>query len=186
MIKIRPNCFETNSSSTHAFVIDTSPEATRYTKDHFEAFTELIFPFSREEVSNWDDPHLLTDLKDKVRYFWTIYLYHNFSDADDKATNFMKKLQSILPQAIFCLQFPEPNGSYLLYDYLPYLEDGDYVLNHSEGDNLVTWTITQIESLLADGVIIFGDRDLTDYFGDSIIDNVIEQSKYKILNKISG
>lgn len=58
MIKIRSNCFETNSSSTHALCLDTACKFPKYTKEHLAAFTDVVYPFSPEEASKFDDPHV--------------------------------------------------------------------------------------------------------------------------------
>ena len=185
MIKIRKNCFETNSSSTHAFVIDTGDDAVKYTKDHFEAFTYSIFPYTKEEISKWDDPVILSDLKDKVRYLWSVYLYNCYLFEDTPALDFMIKLQAILPQAVFCIKFPNVGES--KWDILPYLEDSSYVLTDSYGEDLTHWSEDELRKFLAEGVVIFGDRNLMDpYMYESRIDNVINQTRYKKIIIISG
>lgn len=191
MIKYRRGCFETNSSSTHAFVIDTRKESFKYTNDHFEAFTEIILPYTSEECSKWDDPVILTDLKDKVRYFWTIFLKDNFGEADESALQFMGRLQKILPQAIFAYKFPPYNGQFN-YHYIPdeivaYLEDSNYVLNDTYDEDISNWSEETLREFLAEGALIFGDRDLMDYYNyQSKVDTAIEQRYYKLIEKISG
>ena len=50
MVKIRKGCFETNSSSTHALCLDTTNKYPKYTREHLEAFTDVVYPFSEEEA----------------------------------------------------------------------------------------------------------------------------------------
>lgn len=185
MHKIRKRCFETNSSSTHAFVLDTDSEATKYADAHLEAFTECIFPYSKEEVMEWSDPVILSDLKDKVRYMWTVYLYHCDRFGGDRALELMSRLQQLLPQAVFCMQFPH-GGADSKWDVLPYLEDSDYVMTDYYADDMTAWSDTTLKEFLCEGVIIFGDRDRLDICGDSVIDTIIDQVRYKKILVVSG
>ena len=189
MIQLRKNCFETNSSSTHAFVIDTL-KRNEYTQDHLDSFTETIIPFNREEYSTWTEPMVFTDLKDKVRYLWTVFVRHNLQGDYDAAYKFMGMLQKLLPFAKFCIQFEHYDGEqyYRPFDdnTCMYLEDSDYIFNDNYTPELDAWTEKELKEFLFNGVIIFGDRDMTDYYGDPIIDSVIDQSNYKLITKISG
>lgn len=190
MLNVRQNTFETNSSSTHAFAIDCKEESFKYTDEHLEAFTELIYPFTNDELSMFGDPVIFTDLKDKVRYFWTVFV-RECSTEDDSAYVFMGKLQKLLPQASFCLKFEPYTGNsyyghFTAVSTVAYLEDANYVMSDDHGDDITMWDIETLKKLLLEGVIVFGDRDNVDAFGDSVLDNILECPHYKILNKISG
>lgn len=187
MVKIRKNTFETNSSSTHAFVIDNHSDAQTYTEDDLKAFTEVIYPFSTADVYSWSDPQLLIDLSDKVKYFWTVYIYHNLRNADDGAMAFMGKLQNLLPQASFAYRFPyydKSSSYYTAYTNAGYLEDADYVMNDYYREDITTWTQEELKQFLCKGIIIFGNRDSVDYSGDSVIDNIVDN--YQRIITISG
>lgn len=185
MHKIRKRCFETNSSSTHAFVLDTDSEATTYTDAHLEAFTEHIFPYSKDEVLEWSDSVILSDLKDKVRYMWTVYLYHCNCFEGSRALELMSRLQQLLPQAVFCIQFSH-GEAHSKWDVLPYLEDSDYVMTDYYAQDMTAWSDETLKQFLCEGVIIFGDRDRLDICGDSIIDTIIDQVRYKKILVVSG
>lgn len=185
MRQIRKRCFETNSSSTHAFVLDTDSEATIYTDAHLEAFTEHIFPYSKDEVLGWSDPVILSDLKDKVRYMWTVYLYHCNCLEGGRALELMSRLQQLLPRAVFCIQFSH-GEAHSKWDVLPYLEDSDYVMTDYYAQDMTAWSDETLKQFLCEGVIIFGDRDRLDICGDSVIDTIIDQVRYKKILIVSG
>jgi hypothetical protein len=192
MLQIRKNTFETNSSSTHAFVIDTRTDVDKYTDNHLEAFTEHIMPFTSGEIGMLPDPFILTDLKDKVRYLWTVYTRNNFYDSSrtDSASEFMGRVQSLLPQAVFCFKFATSEkafaGNYYAVDDVAYLEDSDYVMNDYYGHDITNWDTEQIKRWLLDGAVIFGDRDRLDITGNSLIESIYEQSYYERLLSVSG
>lgn len=192
MLQVRKSTFETNSSSTHAFVIDTREDSFKYTEEHLEAFTEGIYPFTDGEVGMLPDPFILTDLKDKVRYLWTVYIRNNFYDTSrtDSATMFMGRIQALIPNAVFCFKFPDPGNDYTVGYYavneVAYLEDSDYVMNDYHGNDITAWDDTKLKQWLLEGAVIFGDRDRLDIVGDSLIESIYEQSHYERLLCVSG
>lgn len=188
-IQIRKGCFETNSSSTHAFVLDTHKK-NEYTQDHLDAFTENIIPYTREEWGKWDDPIIITDLKEKIRYLWTVFVYNNIQGDYTPAYRFMGMLQRLVPYANFVLRFNTDTSSEYYNvccdNTCVYLEDADYIFNDNYTPELDAWTEDQLREFLFNGCIIFGDRDRVDYYGDSLIESLIDQSQYKLITKISG
>jgi hypothetical protein len=186
MKQIRKNVFETNSSSTHALCLDITNKYEKYTKEHLEAFTDVIYPFSREEASKFSDPHVFVDLKDKLRYFWTIFVSDYFGDVDSEQGEFMCKLQTLVPQASFGYKFPYYREHVWYRENAAYMEDATYVLNGEE-DSVTRWPIGELEAFLLNGVIVFGDRDNYDYFlQESRIKLFISDNKLKVIEDYTG
>ena len=186
MIKIRSNCFETNSSSTHALCLDTACKFPKYTKEHLEAFTDVVYPFSEEEASKFNDPHVFVELKDKIRYFWTIFVREYFGSTKWEQERFMCKLQKVVPQASFAYKFPLYEEDVWFRDNAAYMEDCQYVLD-SDSDSVTRWTVEELESFLLNGVIVFGDRDNYNHIlCESFIDLFIEDNNLKVLRSYSG
>lgn len=188
MIKIRSNCFETNSSSTHALCLDTECKFPKYTKEHLEAFTDVIYPFSPEEASKFNDPHVFFELKDKIRYFWTIFIRESYRD-NDMEQKFMCKLQTVVPQASFAYKFPIYEEYVYVRDNAAYMEDAEYVLRDDDynNDSVSRWSVEELESFLLNGVIVFGDRDNYNHvLLESVIDLFIQDNNFKVLRSYSG
>ena len=188
MIKIRKNCFETNSSSTHALCLDTKNNFPRYTQEHLDAFTYTVQPFKDD---GFDDPHIFSELTDKLRYFWTIWLRQSFYGHDETLfQEFMGKLQSIVPNAVFAYQFPhytEVTTWYSINGNTAYMEDSDYVLDEEDSENILYWSVDKIKDFLLNGVIIFGDRDNYDYsLMESKIELFIKNKNLTVLDKVTG
>ena len=188
MIKIRKNCFETNSSSTHALCLDVRNSYSKYTKEHLEAFTDVIYPFSPEEASKFNDPHVFYELKDKIRYFWTIFVREALGCSSEEQ-EFMCKLQTIVPQASFAYKFPHYEEHVWYRDNAAYMEDAEYVLRYDKynKDSVASWSIGELEAFLLNGVIVFGDRDnYNQILCESVIDLFIEDNNFKVLRSYSG
>ena len=188
MIKIRKNCFETNSSSTHALCLDVKNNYPKYTQEHLEAFTDVVYPFSPGEASEFDDPHVFFELKDKIRYLWTVFVYNYLGDTDQEQEEFMCKLQTIVPQASFAYRFPKYNNEQYIWfkDNAAYMEDAKYVLN-GEAHSVTRWTIEELKSFLLNGVIVFGDRDNYNHIlCESVIDLFIKDNNLKVLRDYTG
>ena len=186
MIKIRSNCFETNSSSTHALCLDTACKFPKYTKEHLEAFTDVVYPFSPEEASEFNDPHVFVELKDKIRYFWTIFVREYFGNTEWEQERFMCKLQKVVPQASFAYKFPMYEENVWFRHNAAYMEDCQYVID-SDSDSITRWTVEELEAFLLNGVIVFGDRDnYNNILCESVIDLFIEDNNFKVLRSYSG
>ena len=190
MIKIRKNCFETNSSSTHALCLDTTNKYEKYTQEHLDAFTEIVYPFSKDEVYKFNDPHVFVNLEDKIRYLWTIFVREYFGNTTHDQEMFMCKLQTIVPQASFAYRFPLYDKEYVWFrDNAAYMEDAEYVLADDEynTDSIVRWTVEELKDFLLNGVIVFGDRDNYNHIlCESVIDLFIKDNNLKVLEKYSG
>ena len=188
MIKIRKNCFETNSSSTHALCLDVKNTYFKYTKDHLEAFTDVVYPFSPEEASKFNDPHVFFELKDKIRYFWTIFIRDSYCD-NDMEQKFMCKLQTVVPQASFAYNFPIYEEHVYVRDNAAYMEDAEYVLRDDDynNDSVSRWTVDELEDFLLNGVIVFGNRDNYNHIlCESVINLFIQDNNLKVLRSYSG
>ena len=186
--QIRKGVFETNSSSTHALCLDITNMYPKYTTEHLEAFTDVIYPFSEEEAVKFNEPHVFFELKDKIRYFWTIFVREYFGNTDKEQEDFMCKLQTIVPKASFAYRFPQFQDKEWIYfrDNAAYMEDAQYVLDSDE-DSVANWSIGELESFLLNGVIVFGSRDNYDYrFLESKIDLFIDDNKLKIVESYTG
>ena len=176
MVKIRKGCFETNSSSTHALCLDTTNKYPKYTREHLEAFTDVVYPFSEEEAHKFSEPHVFFELKDKIRYFWTIFVREYFGYTEKPQEDFMCKLQTLVPQASFAYRFPHIEAHEWTYfrENAAYMEDAQYVLDGDE-DSVTRWSTSELESFLLNGVIVFGDRDNYNHIlCESIIDLFIK------------
>mgnify|MGYP003317976794 CR=1 FL=1 len=188
MIKIRNNCFETNSSSTHALCLDVRNNYPKYTMEHLEAFTDVIYPFSPEEASKFNDPHVFYELKDKIRYFWTIFIREALGNSSEEQ-EFMCKLQTILPQASFAYKFPHYEEHVWYRDNAAYMEDAEYVLRYDKynKDSVTSWPIGELEAFLLNGVIVFGDRDRYDYvLHETKVEQFIKDEGFKVVKEYTG
>lgn len=187
MITVRHGVFETNSSSTHALCLDTQNKFPKYTEEHLEAFTDVVYPFSPEEASEFNDPHVFVDLKDKIRYFWTIFIREYLGGTEWEQERFMCKLQSCVPQASFAYKFPLYKDNDVWFrENAAYMEDAEYVLD-GESDSITRWSVDQLRSFLLEGVIVFGDRDNYDYFlCDPRIKIFISDNNLKVIEDYTG
>ena len=186
--QIRKSVFETNSSSTHALCLDITNMYPKYTTEHLKAFTDVIYPFSEEEAAKFNEPHVFFELKDKIRYFWTIFVREYFGYTEKPQEDFMCKLQTLVPQASFAYRFPQFQDKEWIFfkDNAAYMEDCQYVLD-SDKDSVANWSIGELESFLLNGVIVFGDRDRYNYIlCESMIDLFIDDNNLKIVNCYSG
>ena len=193
MVKIRKNCFETNSSSTHALCLDVTNKYPKYTKEHLEAFTDVVYPFSEEEVHKFNEPHVFFELKDKIRYFWTIIVKDYLNMLEQDQVQFMCKLQTLVPQASFAYRFPQyEKDSYMFIgDNAAYMEDACYVLegksDYNKDGSVAHWPISDLEALLLNGVIVFGDRDNYNHIlCESVIDLFIRDERLKVVEEYTG
>lgn len=152
MIQVRRNVFETNSSSTHSLSM-----TNEYINDtEFDDFafenTYIIKSFKEHEI---DDIMEFHSIKDKLRYFLTLYYQTLDTDLNSCKVKFMKLLKKIFPNAIFSLE--------LEYSYV--FEDGEYFFdnyyNTPECDKLMDeYTL---KKFMLYGTINFGDRDSETY-----------------------
>lgn len=186
--QIRNSVFETNSSSTHALCLDTNNKFAKYAQEHLDAFTYTVLPFKDE---GFNEPHVFSDLTEKLRYFWTIWLQKSFYGHDETLFQaFMGKLQSIVPNAVFAYQFPhytEDTTWYTINNNTKYMEDSDYVLDEEDSDNILYWSVDKIKDFLLNGVIVFGDRDNYNYYlMESVIDLFIYDTGLTVLDKVTG
>lgn len=189
MISIRKNCFETNSSSTHALCLDTTSKYPKYTKEQLEEFSDIIYPFSEEEASQFDEPHVFEDIKDKLRYLWTIFIRECLGNTTLEQERFMCKLQTVVPQTAFAYKFPVYGENVWFRDNAAYMEDAGYVVADDDynTDSIVHWSVDELRELLLNGVIVFGDRDRYDYvLHQSCIDTFIKDNKLKVIEEYTG
>lgn len=147
MLTIRKNTFETNSSSTHCLCF--SKEHENNADETILSSAMIIQPFTYEEV---DDKMKLISLKDKLRYFLTVY-----EQADFIGNNFMQMLQRLCPNVVFRHTFS--NSKYIF-------EDGEYFFRYDEAES-DSFTEQLLKEFLLYGTIHFGSRDDEDYY-DSI------------------
>lgn len=184
MIQIRNSCFETNSSSTHALCLYKDN-----TKNKVDFDAKLVIkPYTDDDYSKFTEPHVFVTAEEKLRYFWTIYnnLYLDDRRTDyGSAAEFMKLVQEVFPNVYFATQF-STDDVYANFRWYLYLEDYDYVLSDCDDEYLVKKlrTVEDIKNFFIKGVIIFGDRDIVDYLGDSIVENKIDE--YQKIASVSG
>ena len=188
MIQIRHNVFETNSSSTHALCLDTENNFPKYTQEHLDAFTDVVLPFSD---NIFHEPHIFSDLKDKIRYFWTIWIKKaSYGEDTELFQKFIGKLQSLVPQATFAYKFPHCSDDttwYTIGQNAVYMEDSDYVFDEEDTDGILFWPTERIREFLLTGVIVFGNRDNYDYrLMESMTDLCIKNNNLKVIHSVTG
>lgn len=153
MIQIRRNVFETNSSSTHSLSMTNEHISDTELNDLVFENAYIINPFKSDEI---DDIMELHSVKDKLRYFLTLY-YQSWDDTPGSCKNdFMKLLKKIFPNAIFSLEFK--------HEYV--LEDGEYFFDSYFDKAECTKLIDEytLKKFMLYGVINFGDRDREEYY----------------------
>jgi len=153
MIQIRNNVFETNSSSTHSLSMTNEHISDTELNDLAFENTYIIKPFKSDEV---DDIMELHSVKDKLRYFLTLY-YQSWDDTPGSCKNeFMKLLKKIFPNTIFSLEIG--------HQYI--FEDGEYFFDSyfdkAECTKLMDEHI--LKKFILYGTINFGDRDREEYY----------------------
>ena len=153
MIQIRRNVFEPNSSSTHSlsmtneYINDTEFDDLVFEK------TYIIKPFKTDEI---DDVMELTSVKDKLRYFLTLYYQTWYDGSDSYGEKFILLLKKIFQNAIFSL---EPGFCYVF-------EDGEYFF-HDYCDTPECAKLMDeymLKKFMLYGTINFGDRDREEYY----------------------
>lgn len=179
MIERRRGVFETNSSSTHALCLRKENERLDLKIESIDwNFEYYIEPFSPEEYSAWSDPMILSTIKDKLRYFWTIYnnLYLDDEVAGSGCSEWMRKIQSWMPNVKWVIQFnTNLDDDWGLYKRGVYLEDYDYVMM-DEDEALIDHISDEdsFKNFMLHGVVVFGDRDLPSReYGDSAVEDMI-------------
>lgn len=153
MLTVRKNTFETNSSSTHCLCFSKQHETNA--DETILNSAMIIEPFTDTEV---DYEMTLTTLKDKLRYFLTVY-----EQADFTGNCFMQMLQRLCPNVVFRHTFS--NSKYLL-------EDAEYFFHYDECES-DEFTESILKEFLLYGTVYFGSRDDEDYMDkiDSITSN---------------
>lgn len=140
MIKIRSNCFETNSSSTHCLVIKAEhSEQDNITEDVFNK-QYIVYPFT-ESVYKAE----YTTIEDKLRYFLTIYY-----QGDEYYTALMEQVSNLFPNALFIRDFNH-NHSYVFEDAEYYADD-------------LSFTDDELRDFMLNGTVYFGSRDNEDFY----------------------
>lgn len=154
MIQIRRNIFETNSSSTHSLSMTNEHISDAEFDDLVFEKTYVIKPFRSDEV---DDTMELSNVKDKLRYFLTLYYqdwYYN--DSGSIGEQFMRLLKKTFPNAVFSLEFR--------HEYV--FEDGEYFFHGCCGYPAECEKMTDeyiLKKFMLYGTINFGDRDREEY-----------------------
>jgi hypothetical protein len=185
MLQIRSNTFETNSSSTHALCLFNDDTRVDCNLDELDI---IVKPFTDEDQAEFNEPHVFITVEDKLRYFWTIYNNQHLMYQEKSATDFMKLLQETCPHVMFATSFARIENDYSTFAHYTYLEDYEYVLSDRWcGEEYLVKSITTVEEMkrmLLEGVIIFGDRDQHDYYGDSLVEKEIR--KYTKISSVTG
>lgn len=152
MIQIRRNVFETNSSSTHSLSMTSEYiNDTEFDDLVFEK-TYIIKPFKSNEV---DDMMEFSSVKDKLRYFLTLYYQAWYDELGSISEQFMRLLKKIFPNAVFSLEFG--------HDYI--FEDGEYFFRNycDEAECKKLMDEYTLKKFMLYGTINFGDRDREEY-----------------------
>ena len=158
MIKIRSNCFETNSSSTHCLVIKSEHSGQDNTTEDVFSKSYIVYPFT-ESVYKAE----YTTIEDKLRYFLTIYY-----QGEEYHTSLMQMLSKMFPNALFIRDFRSA-GSFGPHPYI--FEDAEYY-----EDNF-TPTEEELRDFMLNGTVYFGSRDSQEFY-DFIRYDVKKNSKF--------
>lgn len=144
MLTVRKNTFETNSSSTHCLCFSKDRSIVLDETALHEAM--IIEPLTYEEI---DEQMTFTTVRDKLRYFLTVY-----EQADFSGCKFMQILQKLCPNVVFKHTFS--TNKYVL-------EDAEWFFSYDEpeSDKL---TEEALKEVLLVGTIYFGNRDNENYF----------------------
>lgn len=173
MLQIRKKVFETNSSSTHALAVNKYKDITIDNELEFEK-PYIIKPFTEAELHS--DNIQFTTIEDKLRYFLTVY-NQCWEKDDDDVLQFMRLLQRIFPNTIFCHSFKK--------EYV--FEDGEWFFQDGWKEPMeCTKMMTEytLKQFMIHGSIYYFNRDDLDY-EDDIMYN-IENNNETILVKFSG
>lgn len=187
MIKKRSNCFETNSSSTHALIISTDKYNSIKEEDLLKLkdidYTIRIFDGSPadklEDNSEYNvEEGSIKGLKDKLRYIYTCMcqdgLYNNDLSIDYTSQGYIvyEKLLSILPNIKF--EVPKEGYCYIF-------EDCEYIID----EMIETRFIDYIYKWLLEGEVIYCNRDYNYDLSESLRIR-IKEDMYKYSIRISG
>lgn len=154
MIKVRSNCFETNSSSTHAICIPKNPEII----PRHMFFCSAEYGWEQESA----DPH---------SYFYTAIceLYGHDRSAFDQV---MTKIKSILDRHGIEYVFQEYEWEW--YEGREYLSHKGYIDHSCELHDLVEDLLNNEDKLiryLSAGTVVLTGNDNSDYSYDWVHDN---------------
>lgn len=147
MINYRINTFETNSSSTHSLCI-----VTGFPKHREKSLNKryIIRPFTINEIN--EDKYYFTEIEDKLRYLYTLYIQCYHSDEGWKDHPLCKKLYELIPN----LEFKYINSS---HKYI--FEDGEILFESWDGCQ-VWYKLLEYDNLkvfLLEGIACFFNRD---------------------------
>lgn len=193
MIKIRKSCFETNSSSTHALIVSNEDFYNWQVQENKEALACFnlkedisIFTGEPEDKANNDIEYnvydgTFTDVKDKLRYLYTVLVQSNLYIKDDyeniiineesDAYSIFKDLKELFPNVNFIV--PE-NG----YDYV--FEDCEYLPEEIVKSECLT-TLRGLVLFFLKGRVQYCDRDDDTNISDSLYDEVKKNSLCSVI-----
>lgn len=150
---VRKNTFETNSSSIHSLTINQNSQVKDFSDVDFK-----IEPFTYGDLQDFGN--VFIELKDKLRYLWTIRCYEQDNGDDNFVDEFTSMLKAIFPKVVF-----------IDINNVAYMEDYEDIINDPK-----ILDETFIRKLLNDGKIVFTSRDYfyDDYESELFIDSVRE------------
>lgn len=150
MLKIRKDVFETNSSSSHCLSYSNVDKKT--VSDNFlKQYADTIYPYNWSDV---DKPMIITTLKDKLRYLYTVILQVGLeNDCYSKSGKLLNELKSLLPNVTFADDIRD--DAYVF-------EDAEYLLSgwSDHKAEIDKWLGTpHLKNFLKYGMIVYWDRD---------------------------
>lgn len=194
MIKIRNNCFETNSSSTHALILNNDDYYNKVSEldllilSHLPELEMDIKIFTGEpddktyegkEYSTYEGS--FSNIIDKIRYLYTCMCQDGLYEKDDdgniiidegsKAYNIYIKLKDFMPKLNF---IPPKDG----YCYV--FEDCEYVINDFYESNLFK-ELRTLGLFLLKGRITYCNRDDDYQLSEELHEIVKENNKGSLI-----
>jgi len=172
MIKVRKNCFETNSSSTHALILNNEDYYTDISNSDLLMFVNLpeleaditIFTgepndrtYEGKEYNTYEGT--FTNIIDKVRYLYTCmcqdHLYEKDVDGNYVIDEFSRayKIYNLLHDFMPKLNFIPPKDGYCYV-----FEDCEWVIEDLYDSNIFD-DIRTFGLFLVKGRIVYCDRD---------------------------
>lgn len=169
--KIRNNVFETNSSSSHC--LSFTPFDVSKINFNSSDYDYDIYPYTQDEIN---DPMIITDIKGKLRYFYTTYIQAGRDHScDNLGIETMRELKKIFPLVTFIDTFPE--HTYIIED-----AEGLYENFGEERGKIHKWLQNPdlLKQFIVNGKIIIWNRDNWELNEKYHLD-YNEQNKYNVI-----
>ena len=179
MIKIRNKCFETNSSSTHALIVSNDDFLNWKVEDDISKLPIFnleesinMFTYGSQDCNVYEGT--FTDIKDKLRYLYTVLIQANLYtkdsndnivvDRDSDAYKIFKDLNILFPKVTFVV--PEDSYYYVF-------EDCEWLVDEILKSEYLT-TLRGLVLFFLRGRVQYCDRDSDILLNESLYNEVKE------------